>query len=250
MISFRNLCVSYGRQNEKRVALNDVSIDIPTGSVAAVIGPSGCGKSTLLKAAAGLIEHDSGSALIDEKPVNPHEQVIGFMPQSYGLMPWKTVRDNIMMAVKIKKRMSSVKREDVDALVQKLGIENLLSLYPAELSGGQQQRVALARVFLLRPDVLLMDEPFSSLDAITREDMQEIFLSLWQDCHVTTIMVTHFVEEAILLGQKIIVLSKSPGRVIAEIDNSLSGNRNAHESEEYMRLAERLHELVRKGRDA
>ena len=191
MIEIADLTVRYRSDNDIYTAIKDFSLTIPSGGTCAVIGPSGCGKSTLLKVVAGLIKEYDGSVSINGQPVNPKGQTIGFMPQNYGLLPWKTVYDNVILGMKIKKSPELLDRNVIKHLMRQLGIEGLARRYPNELSGGQQQRVALARVFALQPDVLLMDEPFSALDAITREEMQDIFLKLWRRFEVSTIFVTH-----------------------------------------------------------
>ena len=167
-----------------------------------MIGPSGCGKSTLLNVLAGLQKNYQGLVQINGANPSPKKQTIGFIPQNYGLLPWLTVKENILLGLKIKKE---AKQGLPQNLVDNLGLSNLLNRYPNNLSGGQQQRVSLARAFALKADLLLMDEPFSALDAITREEMQDVFIDLWQKQKVSTILVTHYVEEALYLGQKIIV---------------------------------------------
>ena len=171
MIEIENVSVKYRTENDIYTAIANVNLVIPDGGTCAVIGPSGCGKSTLLKCVAGLIPDYEGRVLINGEEVNPKAQTIGFMPQNYGLLPWKTVVDNIRLGMKIKKAPELLDRNVIKQLMRQLGIEGLGHRYPVELSGGQQQRVALARVFALQPDVLLMDEPFSALEAITREEM-------------------------------------------------------------------------------
>ena len=184
--------------------------------------------------------------LINGEEVNPKAQTIGFMPQNYGLLPWKTVVDNIRLGMKIKKAPELLDRNVIKQLMRQLGIEGLGHRYPVELSGGQQQRVALARVFALQPDVLLMDEPFSALDAITREEMQDIFLRLWRKFNVSTIFVTHYVEEALYLGQKIVVLSAYTGGISQVIENPLFGGKDIRQQPEFFEMGLRLRNLIKK----
>lgn len=228
------------------VALNKVSFTINDGEFVAVMGPSGCGKSTLLKCIAGLIPDYEGRVLINGGEVNPRLQTIGFLPQNYGLLPWKTVVDNIRLGMKIKKAPELLDRNVIKRLMRQLGIEGLGHRYPVELSGGQQQRVALARVFALQPDVLLMDEPFSALDAITREEMQDVFLRLWRKFNVSTIFVTHYVEEALYLGQKIVVLSAYTGGISQIIDNPLFGGKDIRQQPEFFAMGLKLRNLIKK----
>ena len=179
-INIEHLTVSYQKNQENLPVLSDVSLAVPAGTVCAIIGPSGCGKSTLLKVAAGLIKDYEGQVTVGGRPLDTRSMTIGFMPQSYGLLPWRTVAENIRLGRKVKGLWQETDEEKLKELASRLGLEGLLERFPHELSGGQQQRVSLARVFLLQPDILLMDEPFSALDAITREEMQDVFRELWQ----------------------------------------------------------------------
>ena len=235
MIVIRNLSVSYGEQTDAFEALREVSLDFATGETCAIIGPSGCGKSTLLRVLAGIITDFEGKVEIDNQPIAPSKQKIGFIPQNYGLLPWKNVRDNILLGVKIKQSVPEW-RDYFPQLLQQLGLSGLENRYPGELSGGQQQRVALARSFLLKPDLLLMDEPFSALDAITREEIQSVFLNAWKLRPVTTILVTHHVEEAVYLGKRIVILANSPGVVSQVIDNPLFGSADSRLRPEFFQL--------------
>lgn len=245
MIEVEHLSVGYDADGKKQIALHDVSLTVPQGTVCAVIGPSGCGKSTLMKVVAGLIKNYQGTVRIGGRPVNPQKMKIGFMPQNYGLLPWKTVGENIHLGCRIKGEEAADLAARTKALCARLGIAGLEKRYPHELSGGQQQRVGLARAFLLRPDILLMDEPFSALDAITREEMQEVFLSLWQENHITTMLVTHYVEEALYLGQRIALMSANPGFVQEIIENPLAGNAAERQQSEFFAMGQSLREKIR-----
>ena len=245
MIEVEHLSVGYDADGREQSALHDVSLTVPQGTVCAVIGTSGCGKSTLMKGVAGLIRKFQGTVRIDGCPVNPQEMKIGFMPQNYGLLPWKTVGENIYLGCRIKGEESADLEVRGQALCQRLGIAGLEKRFPHELSGGQQQRVGLARAFLLRPDILLMDEPFSALDAITREEMQEVFLDLWQENHITTMLVTHYVEEALYLGQQIALMSAHPGSVQEVMDNPLAGSAEERHKPEFFAMGQRLREKIR-----
>ena len=220
MIEIENLSVAY--EAEQGNAIEGVCLTVPRGTVCAVIGPSGCGKSTLLKAVAGIRKPSGGTIRFDGAPVSPKRQRIGFMPQSYGLLPWRTVRENILLGLRISG--SRTKEDAAIPLMERLGIRDLADRYPRELSGGQQQRVALARVFLLQPDILLMDEPFSALDTISRERLQEVFLSLWRSSRIATILVTHYVEEALYLGGRIVLMGAAPGHIADMLENPMAGD--------------------------
>ena len=246
MIKVENLTVQYTGKKENTLVLSNINLSIPSGGTCAVIGPSGCGKSTLLKVMAGIICDYAGNISLNDKKIDPKSQVIGFMPQNYSLLPWKNVYDNVCLGLKIKKNSRGLSSEKIKLLLAQLGIDNLCERYPGELSGGQQQRVSLARVFALHPDILLMDEPFSALDAITREDMQNVFLRLWYDYAVTTILVTHYVEEALYLGQTIIILSTEPGRICRIIQNPLFGDQDIRQKEIFYRMGLELRNLIKK----
>jgi len=244
MIDLQHLSYAYTVDKKCVQVLRDINLHVPQGVVCAVIGASGCGKSTLLKIIAGILQGYEGRALLAGTPVSPAQQRIGFMPQNYGLLPWKTVRENIELGIKI--RHEKPREQDTISLMQRLGIHTFSERYPHELSGGQQQRVGLARAFLLRPDVLLMDEPFSALDAITREEMQEVFLSLWKEQHVTTILVTHYVEEALYLGQKIVMLTRTPGHIAEILDNPLFASGDIREDAAFFHMSRHLRTMIKK----
>ncbi len=245
MIEIRGLSVSYPDKGEMKKAISDVSLTVPKGTVCAVIGPSGCGKSTLLKAAAGILRPSAGEILLEGETLSPKHQCIGFMPQSYGLLPWRTVEENIRLGWRIRGTKHECSETAAHEMMQRLGISELIHRFPRELSGGQQQRVALARVFLLRPDILLMDEPFSALDAISRESMQEVFLSLWHELRVTTIMVTHYVEEALYLGSKIVLMGAEPGRIVEEIENPMAGGPELRFTPEFFNSGRELRKKIK-----
>ncbi len=247
MIEVKDLTVNYNRENDKIPALKNVSINIGTGDIYTFIGPSGFGKSTFLYVLSGILQDYTGSVRVNERPVNPRYQRIGLILQNYGLLPWKNVYDNTMLGVKIKN--DQVVLDDYGQyLLQRLGIDNLLDRYPKELSGGQQQRVAIARAFMLKPDLLLMDEPFSALDAITREELQELFLKIWKENNVTTVFITHSVDEALYLGSKIVVFSPAPGRILEVLDNPCFQLDNLRSREEYYDMSQRLRKILDKGR--
>ena len=228
-------------------AVADTSLCVERGTVLALIGTSGCGKSTLLRVAAGLIRPTAGAVTSEGAPIDPRGLCIGFLPQNYGLLTWKTVRENILLGAEIKGVWNAERMATYDALIADLGLSELLTRYPRELSGGQQQRVGLARVFLLAPDLLLMDEPFSALDTITRESMQEVFLSLWKKHAVTTVLVTHYVEEALTLARCIAVMTGAPGHISEIIDNPFAGDLTRRSSPEFFAMGQELRAKIARG---
>ena len=247
LLCFSGVSVDYGTGEDAVHALADISLCVERGTVLALIGASGCGKSTLLRVVAGLVRPTAGTLHADGANVDPRVLRIGFLPQNYGLLAWKTVRENILLGAEIKGEWDEKRKAIFDELVADLGLKDLLTRYPHELSGGQQQRVGLARVFLLAPDLLLMDEPFSALDAITRESMQEVFLSLWKKQAVTTLLVTHYVEEALTLAGRIAVMRGMPGRVAEIMDNPYAGDLAHRSSQEFFAMGQELRAKIAGG---
>jgi len=196
-------------------ALGGVSLEVDPGEIVAVIGGSGCGKSTLLRAISGLDTPTQGSVLLDRTAITrPHEK-IGIIFQEPRLLPWLTVADNVGFG--IEDRPKAERRERVAHALERVGLSDKANVWPRELSGGQAQRVAIARALVPRPEVLLLDEPFSALDAFTRTDLQDHLLNLWAEFRPTLILVTHDVEEAIVLADRIVVMRPQPGRIADEI---------------------------------
>lgn len=250
MISLEHINAAYQTKTGTLPVLSNIDIQVPEGETCALIGPSGCGKSTLLKIAAGILTNVQGSVFFRGEPLDPAKHVIGFMPQNYGLLPWRRVRDNILLGWRIKRGNDTKDRFVWQELISRLGLEKLLDRYPGELSGGQQQRVGLARVFYLHPDLLLMDEPFSALDAITREEMQDVFLELWRVYGVTTLLVTHQPEEAVLLGRRITVLSPRPASVVKIIDNPLFARPDMRRQPSFLTVENELRQALLSARNS
>ena len=217
MLEISHLSVQYGNGRSTPPVLTDLSLTLPVGSIYTLIGPSGCGKSTLLHTLGGLLSPVSGSMRLSGQPLSPAHHTIGLVPQSYSLFPWKTVGDNILLACRVRRKPHDAAL--LAELLEVLSLAPLLKRYPAELSGGERQRAAIARAFLLKPELLLLDEPFSALDALTRERLQQLFLRLWQQNPATTLFVTHSIEEAVYLGQKILLLSPVPRQSLQCFDN-------------------------------
>lgn len=215
-LSILNLSVSYRNdRGDKTSVLSDINLEVEDGEICALLGPSGGGKSTLLHTISGLITDYSGEILLEGKQPNPQQHHIALVPQHFGLLPWKSVRTNIMLPQALGKRCLS--SNDLKSIIQALDIEHLLDRYPHTLSGGQKQRVALARAFGLRPDILLLDEPFSALDIITSERSKNILRQLWSTYPTTTIIVTHTPSDAVALADHISILGGHPGRILASL---------------------------------
>ena len=205
-------------------ALGSFSADIRLGEIVAIIGGSGCGKSTLLRAIAGLDPASSGRVVLDDETITaPHEK-IGIIFQEPRLLPWLSVADNIGFGLSADTR--EARRAKVVQAVSRVGLAEKADVWPRELSGGQAQRVAIARALVPRPEVLLLDEPFSALDAFTRADLQDHLLDLWTDTRPTLVLVTHDVDEAVVLADRIMVMRPRPGRLFAEIAVNLARPRD------------------------
>jgi ABC-type nitrate/sulfonate/bicarbonate transport system ATPase subunit len=194
-------------------ALEDVSLEIPDGHFACLVGPSGCGKSTLLRIMGGLLRATEGIVLVGGRPVERPGADRGMVFQSYTLFPWLKVRENVEFGPRLAGRPRAARRATSDALLREMGLEEFAAAYPKELSGGMQQRVAIARALANEPEVLLMDEPFGALDALTRASAQRFLTDVWERHKRTIAFVTHDIEEAVFLGDTIYVMSPRPGRI-------------------------------------
>jgi ABC-type nitrate/sulfonate/bicarbonate transport system ATPase subunit len=194
-------------------ALLDVSLDVGRGEFVALVGPSGCGKSTLLAAIAGLVEPDAGEIWLDEAPAPQRLGRVALMPQRDALLPWRTVLDNAALGLEVAGVGRGAARERARALLPRFGLAGFGARYPAALSGGMRQRAAFLRTVLSEREVLLLDEPFGALDALTRRSMQEWLLDLWEELGRTILMVTHDVEEALLLADRVAVMTARPGTI-------------------------------------
>jgi sulfonate transport system ATP-binding protein len=200
-------------------AVDGVSFSLDPGEIVAIVGGSGCGKSTLLRTISGLDTPSQGRVLLDGEPVTqPHEK-IGIIFQEPRLLPWLTVAGNVGFG--LENRPRAERNERVATALARVGLTEKANMWPRELSGGQAQRVAIARALVPRPEVLLLDEPFSALDAFTRADLQDHLLDLWADLRPTLILVTHDVDEAVVLADRIMVMRPRPGRIFEEIEAEL-----------------------------
>jgi len=244
MVLVEDLSVTYRQTNASIQALNGVTFSVKGGETCAIIGPSGCGKTTLLYVLAGLRTGFSGRVLINGKPVQPQRRETALILQDYGLLPWKTVWQNVILGPQLRGLAVPETFNKCEAILRQLGLADLRHLFPGQLSGGQRQRVAIARALAIEPDLLLMDEPFSSLDALTREMLQDNLLAVWKQKRITVVIVTHSIEEAVYLGQKIIVLSPRPARVIGQVDNPAVGSPARRKQAGFHHVCSRLREML------
>lgn len=220
------------------VAIDDFSLRIQKGEFVSIVGRSGCGKTTLLEMMAGLQEYDSGQIFVDGNLVRGPHQDCGMVFQEYALFPWLTVKGNLEFGPRVRGIDASTRRRTVENLIRMVGLHAFARHYPHEISGGMKQLVALARALANKPKIILMDEPFAAMDPQTRENMQRELLNLWHQTGETILFVTHNVEEAIFLADRIVVMTARPGKVKQEIAVTLP--RPRHDA---LRISPRFHEL-------
>ena len=239
MIALDQVHLSFADNVRTLPVLEDVSLQVGAGASCAVIGPSGCGKTSLLFLLAGLLKPTAGTVRVADRSRT------GVILQHYGLLPWKSVAANIGLGL----RLQGADREQIRARVNELLVEMDLAAFadhfPGQLSGGMQQRVALARALATGPQLLLMDEPLSALDALTRERLQHTILDIWQRHRVTMVLVTHSIEEAVFLGRTVVVLTDRPARVAAVVDNPGAGRADYRQSETFFHQCHQLRTLIR-----
>lgn len=230
-------------QGRRRLVLERTSFDIAAGDFVSIVGPSGCGKSTLLDLIAGLAGADEGDLLIDGRPITGPGPDRGIVFQQYALFPWKTALGNVefgLESIGVERRLRRERAADFLKLVGLTGFEHD---FPHQLSGGMKQRVAIARALACNPGILLMDEPFAALDAQTRESLQDELLRIWRETGTTVVFVTHGIEEAVYLGQRVLVMAARPGRIVddirIDIDRRQSGERLRTQAD-FVRLRQRV----------
>lgn len=247
MIQISNLSVFYGGKKEKVKAIGPINFKCNDNDICAIIGPSGCGKTTLLNVLSGVNKDYEGEVLLNDEKLNPHIHKIGFIPQDFGLLPWKTVEENCLLPFKIKgEKIDKNILDKMNSILKRLNIYDIRKKHPNKLSGGQRQRVSIARSFLMNPDLLLMDEAFSALDAIIKEEAEELFLDVWSSNKISTFFVTHSIDEAIYMGKKIIIMSNTPGVISEVIENDLFNNKNYKEDIRYLKLFSKIKNLIKK----
>lgn len=239
MITIHNLSKIFTLDKEKITAFEDVDFEVKKGEFFTVIGPSGCGKSTLLRVIANLDKPTSGEIIWDEKPN------IAFVFQNFALFPFMTVFENIEFCLKMRGMDKRKRHEIVKNLITEVDLEDFANKHPQELSGGMKQRVGIARSLAIDPNMLLLDEPFSSLDEFTAQTLRNLLLSIWQKRKITIILVTHLTREALQLADRICVMTVAPGSVKTIIQNILKRPRNERDKE-FFAFEDRLIKLIRK----
>lgn len=252
MISLKNVTMVFERNGNPFTAIESIEFEIPAGDFVSVIGPSGCGKTTLLKIVSGLLPPTSGVVSVAGEPIDGPGSDRALVFQNFVLLPWATVLDNAAFGLEARGMGKAERREQARAQLAKVGLSGFEEHYPRELSGGMQQRVGIARALAVNPDILLMDEPFGALDALTRRLMQSDLLELWQESEPRTAMfVTHAMDEAVFLSDRIVLMNTRPGRVEEIIDvpfgrprhRELTAETEYHDFTDY--LASRLESMQR-----
>ncbi len=253
-ISIRRLNHHYGRGETRVAALSDIDLDIQEGEFVSIIGPSGCGKTTLLRIVGGLLTPTQGSVLIAGSSPDEarRQQDFGAVFQDPALLPWRTAEDNVALSIELRGGSNGDSNDhEVATLLTKVGLDGFHGSYPYQLSGGMKQRVALARALAARPRVLLMDEPFGSLDEMTRTDMGYELLRIWEERPTTVLLVTHSIAEAVMLSDRVVVLSSRPGEVVDVVDIGMPRPRmqSIEESKEFADHMARVRGLLKRRTD-
>ncbi|MEL6129044.1 MAG: ABC transporter ATP-binding protein [Cyanobacteria bacterium J06627_3] len=246
-VNVEGISMIFSRQGHSNQVLDSINLQIKPGELACLLGPSGCGKSTLLNIIAGFIRPTAGYVMVDQQPVKKPGADRGFVFQQYSLLPWKTTFQNIEFGLKIKGVPKSEREDMVGEYLNLVGLAKYRNAYPSQLSGGMQQRASIVRALVNSPSVLLMDEPFAALDAQTRHMMQELLLTIWSTLKTTVIFVTHDIEEAVFLGDRIFVMGVQPGRIKAELEVPLTRPRHVDDmlTPEFTQLNRQVFELIR-----
>src|SRR5438874_9710087 len=247
LIDIQNVSKTYVTASSGNVhALNKVDLKITEGEFVCVVGPSGCGKSTLLRMLAGLDTSDAGTRSLDDQSVTGPSGKVGVVFQAANLLPWLTVRENVRLPLRVGGRHDA-RDERIDGLLEMTGLGEFGARYPYELSGGMQQRAGICRALARDPQILLMDEPFGALDALTRERLNLELQRIWQENRKTIMLITHSISEAIFLADRVIVMSARPGRILADLDIAIPRPRTFDEivlHPEYPKLASEIRALL------
>ncbi|HMK79812.1 MAG TPA: ABC transporter ATP-binding protein [Xanthobacteraceae bacterium] len=246
ILAARHVSKTFATGKGQLLAVDDLSLEINEGEFICLLGASGCGKSTILNMFAGFTQPTAGEVLLRGRPIVAIEPRCGMIFQSYALFPWKTVRANVEFGLRMKGLPRAERRARASAFIEMVNLKGFEEHYPAELSGGMQQRVTIARMLAADPEVLLMDEPFAALDAMTRQVMQEELLKIHEQSRKTIVFITHSIDEALILSSRLFVMSARPGRVKAVIPNKLPTPRrlSVQFSPEYGALKSTVWDLI------
>jgi NitT/TauT family transport system ATP-binding protein len=249
IVEVRHASMVFGKGESRHAVFEDISFEVYSGEFLCIVGSSGCGKTTLLRQIAGLQKPTFGTIEFDGAPVTRPtlDKAIVFQDYSKALLPWRTVAGNIALSLEVSGMPTDRIKAEVDDLLLKMGLLPAATKFPAHLSGGMQQRVQIARSLAQRPKIILMDEPFGALDAITRQVLQDELQTLAGERNMTVVFITHDLEEALYLGDSVIVLASNPGRIVRQIDVDLPRPRKQLETREnptFLRLRHELHGLI------
>lgn len=239
-ISVKNLTKSFG----DLLVLDDISFDVRKGEFLCIVGPTGCGKTTFLNSLTKLYSIDSGSIMIDGEQINPHKHNIAYIFQEYSTMPWLTVEQNIQYGLKIKRFTADKIKERVESTMEIVGLEKNRNFYPRQLSASMLQRVVIARAFATEPELLLMDEPYGQLDLQLKYHLEDELINLWQKTGTTVIFITHNIEEAVYLSNRILVLTNKPTKIKQSLDNDLPRPRKVSDPK-FIELRNKVTELIK-----
>lgn len=242
-VSVRGVSKSYRESGEAVEALEDIEFDVSAGEFVCIVGPSGCGKTTLFRIIAGLEQPTGGQVLLSGEPVTAPSPDLGIVFQEYHLFPWRTVRGNIAFGLEQEALSEDARAARVDEMVELVGLSGFEDAYPSDLSGGMKQRVGIARALAVDPELLLMDEPFGSVDAQTRGMLHDQLLDVWEETGKTVLFVTHDVAEAVTLADRIIVLTAGPGSVRETVDVDLDRPRN-RTGDKFVAVQEQVLDLI------
>ncbi|MHB9145962.1 MAG: ABC transporter ATP-binding protein [Symbiobacteriia bacterium] len=246
LLEVKNVYKRYTDRNRSITVLEDISFTVEKGEFVAVVGPSGSGKSTLLRIIAGLDRPTSGEARYRDRPIAEAVDRIAVVFQSFALLPWLTVSENVEIGLEARGVDRVARQKQGSLFIDKVGLDGFEEAYPRELSGGMKQRVGIARALSVEPELLLMDEPFSALDALTAQNLREEVLTLWRDGSLplgAVIMVTHGIEEAVFMADRVVVMSTRPGRIKADVPVDLPRPRNMKD-EAFGRVTDKIYSLV------
>jgi NitT/TauT family transport system ATP-binding protein len=252
ILEVENVTKTFIMENSKVLVIDNVSFSVGNDEFVCLVGPSGCGKSTLLRIIAGLEKADSGRILFRSQPITQPIPKIAMVFQLFGLLPWKTALENVEVPLEVLGVEKEKRKHIAEEYLNMVGLEGFENTYPHDLSGGMKQRVGIARALALKPDVLLMDEPFSSLDELTAKILRELVLNIWRNPALPTntfVMVSHNVEEAVFMADRVIVMSPRPGKVVGEVKIDLPRPRSQHlRDSSYFNLIDKVVELLEKGK--
>lgn len=250
-LEVREVTKGFSDKNNNIKALQDISLQVQKGEIVSIVGPSGCGKSTLLDIISGLAQPDRGAIYLKGEEITGQKGLTGYMRQQDSLFPWRTILNNVIVPLEVQGVNKKTAREKALSLLPVFGLEKFVDSYPDMLSGGMRQRAAFLRTYLSQREIMLLDEPFGKLDAMTRSQLQSWFQEVWQSLKQTVLFVTHDVEEAIILSDRIYVLSSRPGEVLGEITVNLERPRKPKTTteKEFVELKRKLLNLLEKSID-